>query len=112
MLPRRHRLTGRAYAKVKALGRRQTGRYLSVQTYRRATGPTQIGVAMSVKAHKRATVRNRHKRFIREIVRQLLPELPTGMLVAITVRKSAETPADWQALEEELRRLLKLQLSG
>jgi ribonuclease P protein component len=67
--------------------------------------PTRFGVAVSQKVSKRSVVRNRIKRQLRAICRQLLPEIVPGFDVVIIVRSSA-VGCDYPKFLQELKQLL------
>jgi ribonuclease P protein component len=67
--------------------------------------PTRFGVAVSQKVSKRSVVRNRIKRQLRAICRQLLPEIVHGFDVVIIVRSSA-AGCDYPKFLQELKQLL------
>lgn len=67
--------------------------------------PTRIGLSVSQKVDKRAVVRNRIKRRIRGVLRDLLPQLEPGWMVVIGVRKRSPECNSEQILRE-LKQLL------
>lgn len=106
-LARRHRLSGRrVFEALRKHGARRSGRLVAVTSQTHGTRPPAAAVVMGTKVAKSAVVRNRHKRVIRDILRTRLPTWPVGRQVAVFVRRAATTPADWDALREEVRTLL------
>ena len=67
---------------------------------------SRFGIVVSTKISKRATVRNRHKRQLREAIRPLLTILPTGWDVLVTVRQQFQKEGAWPELRSELTTLL------
>lgn len=65
----------------------------------------RIGISISQKVHKRAVVRNRIKRQLRAVCRQLLPRLAQGWDLVITVHPQA-LQCDYQQFLQELEQLL------
>jgi ribonuclease P protein component len=77
MLPAVHRLRSRRdFERVYRMGHRLSGRMLSLRVAPHQNGPTRVGFVVSTKISKAATVRNRLKRQLRHLVRDLLPTLP------------------------------------
>jgi ribonuclease P protein component len=70
-----------------------------------ADSPSRIGISISKKVSKKAVVRNRIKRQIRAILRQLLPRLKSGWNIVISVRSQA-VECDYQQFLQELEQLL------
>jgi ribonuclease P protein component len=66
---------------------------------------TRIGISISQKVHKRAVIRNRIKRQLRAICRQLLPRFAQGWDLVITVHPQA-LQCDYQQFLQELEQLL------
>ena len=60
----------------------------------------QIGISISRKVSKRAVVRNRLKRQIRAVFRQLLPRLSGPWWIVIGVKSTAVGCDYWQILQE------------
>ncbi len=67
--------------------------------------PIQVGISISKKVSKRAVVRNRIKRQLKAIVRQLLPRLESGLRMVILVRSEALT-YEYGEFLQELEQLL------
>lgn len=99
-------------------GSRRSGRYLTLRCLRQRTSagntptegtlrpreesklPTRIGISISQKVSKKAVVRNRIKRQIRAILRQLLPRISPGWQVVVGVRPGAQECEYGQFLRE------------
>lgn len=67
--------------------------------------PTRIGISVSQKVSKKAVVRNRIKRQIRSIFRQLLPQLAPGWQLVVVVRPGA-AECEYAHFLRELKQLL------
>ena len=79
MLARQNRLTSdKDFSRLFRSGRYFDGRSLGLKAVVGVPGKLRVGFAVGVKVSKRATVRNRLKRRLREIVRKTLPLLPPG----------------------------------
>lgn len=72
--------------------------------------PIQVGISISKKVSKRAVVRNRIKRQLKAIVRQLLPRLESGLRMVILVRSEALTYEYGQFLQELEQLLVKAEV--
>ncbi len=72
--------------------------------------PLQVGISISKKVSKRAVVRNRIKRQLKAIVRQLLPRLESGLRMVILVRSEALTYDYGQFLQELEQLLIKAEV--
>ena len=72
--------------------------------------PIQVGISISKKVSKRAVVRNRIKRQLKAIVRQLLPRLELGLRMVILVRSEALTYEYGQFLQELEQLLVKAEV--
>ena len=111
MLPTLSRLRrSRDFARVYQRGRRFSSNSLGVRTYRRpgtqtAPPPARIGISISQKVSKRAVVRNRLKRQLRAVCRQLLPQLQPGWDLVIVVRPAA-LECDYHQFLQQLKQLL------
>ncbi|MEM9008411.1 MAG: ribonuclease P protein component [Cyanobacteria bacterium P01_F01_bin.86] len=66
---------------------------------------TQIGISISRKVSKRAVIRNRIKRRIQAVLRQLLPQCQKGCLIAIVVHPKA-IQCEYRQFLRELEKLL------
>lgn len=65
---------------------------------------SQFGIAVSQKVSKRAVVRNRLKRQLHTALRQLIPELPSGLNVVINVRPNVKA-CEYREFLRELEQL-------
>jgi len=125
VLPALNRLKRRQdFAKVYAGGDRHTGKYLRIRVYKVdknvgdinlaglvGESASKIGIVISKKVSKKATVRNRIKRQLRAIFRQLLSKLKQGLQIVVVVK--AETSQalllknlTYKELEQDLTKLL------
>lgn len=122
-LPQPNRLKlRRDFQAVYHKGIRRTGRYLILRglpgrisspkdsmqekrTIDEGRLPTMIGISISQKVSKKAVVRNRIKRQIRGILRQLLPRLSPGWQLVVVVRPGAEG-CEYAHFLRELEQLL------
>lgn len=107
MLPAPNRLRRRQdFAKVYAKGDRYSGRYLRLRIYAsNLEVASQIGIVISKKVSKSAVIRNRIKRQLRAICRQLLSQLKKGLQIVVTVSTLEENPGCAQ-LGNDLTKLL------
>jgi ribonuclease P protein component len=118
VLPAPNRLRRREdFAKVYAEGDRHNGKYLRIRIYKAGNSnpgsstACQIGIVVSKKVSKKAVTRNRIKRQLRAIFRQLLSQLKQGLLIVVVVK--AETSQvllqgklDYKQFEQDLIKLL------
>lgn len=122
-LPQPHRLKQRRdFQAVYHKGIRRTGRYLILRglserssspkeanpekpTIDKGKLPTKIGISISQKVSKKAVVRNRIKRQIRAILRQLLPRIAPGWQLVVVVRPEAKE-CEYAHFLRELEQLL------
>lgn len=112
MLPKVNRLRKtQEFASVYKGGTRQSTFHLTLRALRShprdsvETQPTRLGITVSQKVSKRAVVRNRIKRQLRAICRQLLPKLLPGWSVVIVARGSV-LECDYPQFLRELEQLL------
>jgi ribonuclease P protein component len=112
MLPKHHRLRHRRdFSTVYQNGARRNSFALGLRAYsHRQNGtdlssPSRIGISISQKVSKRAVVRNRIKRQLRAIVRQLLPHFASGWDVIIVVYPNA-LQCDYSEFLQQLKQLL------
>lgn len=108
MLPAQNRLRRRQdFATVYAKGDRYSGRYLRLRVYSTTNldFASQIGIVISKKISKSAVIRNRIKRQLRAICRQLLSQLKQGLQIVITV-SSLEGNPSYPQLGNDLTKLL------
>ncbi|MEG3438067.1 ribonuclease P protein component [Pannus brasiliensis CCIBt3594] len=93
-LPRVHRLRHRRdFQAVYEGGKRYHGSDLTVIARQDPPIdpplPSRFGLSVSVKVSKKAVVRNRLKRQLRAVIRELLPEITAGWRAIVVVRPSA-----------------------
>ncbi|PZV14739.1 MAG: ribonuclease P protein component [Pseudanabaena sp.] len=107
MLPNQNRLRRREdFAKVYAKGDRYRGSYLNLRILFDINDPlTKIGIVVSKKVSKLAVTRNRFKRQLRAILRQLLSQLKDGLQIVVTVTTVQSKPS-YQELWDDLKNLL------
>lgn len=107
MLPNQNRLRRREdFAKVYAKGVRYRGTYLNLRIFIDNNDPlTRIGIVVSKKVSKLAVTRNRFKRQLRAIFRQLLSQLKNGLQIVVTVTTVQSKPS-YQELWDDLENLL------
>jgi ribonuclease P protein component len=107
VLPNQNRLRRREdFAKVYAKGDRYRGTYLNLRMFIDSNDPlTRIGIVVSKKVSKLAVTRNRFKRQLRAIFRQLLSQLKNGLQIVVTVTTVTSKPS-YQELWDDLRNLL------
>ncbi len=107
MLPNQNRLRRREdFAKVYANGDRYRGTYLHMRILVDSNAEfTKIGIVVSKKVSKLAVSRNRFKRQLRAIFRQLLSQLKSGLQIVVTVIATQSKPT-YQQLWDDLRNLL------
>lgn len=108
MLARPNRLTRqRDFSSLYQRGQRLGSPYFLIRVGPNRLSNVRVGVVISTKVAKRAVDRNRHKRQVRAVVREVLAKLPAGWDILITVRQATPDHTAWPAFREELRNLLK-----
>jgi ribonuclease P protein component len=107
VLPNQNRLRRREdFAKVYAKGDRYRGTYLNLRIFIDSNDPlTRIGIVVSKKVSKLAVTRNRFKRQLRAIFRQLLSQLKNGLQIVVTVT-TVQSKSSYQELWDDLKNLL------
>ena len=108
MLPNQNRLRRREdFAKVYTSGDRYRGKYLNLRILFEINVPliTRVGIVVSKKVSKLAVSRNRFKRQLRAIFRQLLSQLKQGLQIVVTVTPVQSKPS-YQELWDDLNKLL------
>jgi len=87
VLPPQYRLRQREdFANIYAHGSLFRGTYLMMRVFKNQDSSfTKIGIVVSKKVSKLAVIRNRFKRQLRAIFRQLLSQLINGLQIVITV---------------------------
>jgi ribonuclease P protein component len=88
MLPKTHRLRARKdFDRLFRQGRSFGNRMLSGRLRKTdPQAPPRLAFVISAKTAKKAVIRNRARRQLREIVRPLLPSLPRGLDISITIK--------------------------
>lgn len=123
-LPQPNRLRHwRDFQAVYQKGMRRSGRYLTLrclpcktsaphysnqeitQPTKEEKPPTRIGISINQKVSKKAVVRNRIKRQIKAIFRQLLPIISPGWQLVVVVRQGAQE-CEYAQFLRELKQLL------
>lgn len=112
MLPPKNRLASdRDIRRVNAKARPVYSRFLRLKALVNGLESSRATVVVSTKVSKKATVRNRLKRQLREIIRHDLPKLKPGFDIVISVSTEAigkgyaELAGDIQALWAKARLL-------
>lgn len=119
MLPKAHRLRHyRDFSAVYQKGIRRSSPHLTLRVLKRpkngtngpsnepqSSQPSRIGISISQKVSKRAVIRNRIKRQIRAICRQLYPWLILDRDIIIIVHPTA-TECNYQEFLRQLEQLL------
>ncbi len=110
-LPRQHRLKRRRdFQTVYQQGIRRSSPNLILRAFpvpltsELLPSPTLIGISISQKVSKKAVIRNRIKRQIRAVIRELLPQIKDGWLVVIVVKSSA-VECNYEHFLQELKQL-------
>lgn len=111
-LPLIHRLKRRRdFQAVYQQGIRRYSRHLILRALfispncEKPSFPTKIGISISQKVSKKAVVRNRIKRQIKGVIRELLPELTMGWYLVVVVRPEA-IECNYEHFLRELKQLL------
>lgn len=106
MLPKQYRLRQREdFANIYANGDRFRGAHLMLRAFNNKDGScTQIGIVVSKKVSKLAVSRNRFKRQLRAIFRQLLSQLNDGLQIVVTVTTQGQP--SYQQICDDLHILL------
>lgn len=94
------------FLQVRQQGRSSASRLLILAYRANTLDITRIGFVISKKVSKHAVVRNHLKRLLSEVVRPLLPCLPGGLDIVLTVRNAARD-ADILMLKQEVVTLLQ-----
>lgn len=112
MLKRINRLTRkRDFDNVYRHGSRLAGNYVVLRTVNNHKTTFRVGIAVPTKVNKLATIRNRHKRHIRETIKEIIARLPTGWDVIIVVNRGVKERQEWSKFREEIRTLFRKQYS-
>jgi ribonuclease P protein component len=113
VLSAQHRLRRRQdFAIVYAKGDRYSGRYLRLRIYDRVNSDlaSQIAIVISKKISKSAVIRNRIKRQLRAIFRQLLSQLKQGLQIVVTVSALPGSPSYIQLWDDLTKLLIEAQV--
>lgn len=106
MLAKTHRLTQkRDFEKLSNQGRSVFGPFLTMRVRSVANPVPRIAFITSTKVFKLAVDRNRVKRRLRAILRELLPKVPPSLHILFVVKPEA-LHAEHLALTAEVERLL------
>jgi len=106
MLGREFRITvAKEYNNIYKNGKKTPGRFVILYYLENHLGHNRYGFVTSVKVGK-AVVRNRIKRQLRNLVRQMDPSIPPGHDFVVVVRHHAGS-ADYHQLEKDLRVVLR-----
>lgn len=105
MLVKKNRLSGdRKFKKIQNKGRFFSGNFVVVKVfYSNTTLPAQIGIVVSKKISNKATVRNKIKRQISEVIFPLTEKIKQGVEMVIMVRK---VPLDFTALQMDIIKII------
>jgi len=95
------------FTRVYASGKQYNSPHLKLRIYNSGNSGVQIGIVVSKKVSKKAVVRNLIKRQIRAMFRIILPQLPQGIQVVVTVFTNSQVVPSYTQLWEELTKLLK-----
>lgn len=108
-LPKAHRLKSpRDFRQVYESGKKYNSAHLILRALLDSdnqTKPSQIGISISQKVSKKAVIRNRIKRQLRGILRELLPQISPGWKIVIIVRRGA-SECQFEDFLRELKELL------
>lgn len=106
MLPKTHRLTtARDFERLSTKGRSVFGPYATMRLREIPQKATKIGFITSTKAFKLAVDRNRVKRQMRHVIKELLAEIPNNIHLLFVLKPEAMKATHAQQVEE-VRRLL------
>ena len=79
--------------------------YSSPATLGFPLSPTRVGISISQKVSKKAVDRNRLKRQLRSVIRELLGNIQQGLMVIVVVRPNANE-CNYEHFLRELKQLL------
>src|SRR3989338_575122 len=107
MLPSKNRLSKTSDFKELALkGRPFYSSFLTLKILKESGLTSRFGVVVSARVSKKATVRNKIKRRITEIVRLNLNNLSAGFKIMIFLKPAAASK-NYREIKEEIGKLLK-----
>lgn len=105
MLPKPRRLTKkRDFMKLAVKGRAVFGPFATLRVVERP-GESKVAFITSTKVFKLSVDRNRAKRRMREVLRGLLSEIPSGLSL-LFILKPGSRDAEYSQLIEETKRML------
>ena len=106
MLPRKSRLTkGKDFKEVARKAKSIHSHLFLIKALFSPEVTTRFGIIVSTKVSKKATIRNRIKRQVREIIRRELPRVKNNYNVMIIVKDSIINK-NFQELAKDLSNLL------
>jgi len=79
--------------------------YISPTILGSPSSPTRLGISISQKVSKKAVVRNRLKRQLRSVIRELLGTIRQGLMIIVVVRPNANE-CNYEHFLRELKQLL------
>lgn len=82
-------------------GRRVTGSYVTVYVKNNEQKLIKLGIMVSKKVGK-AVLRNKIKRWIREVVRSLTGHLPAGIDILVVTKHHKAAYMNWPEIKQEL----------
>lgn len=107
MLPKKNRLKKKKdFERVFKKGRGVKGDFLFVKAIPNDLKETRFGFIVSLKISKKATLRNKVKRSLREIVRSRLPEIKRGFDVVLIARPGLQNN-DFSEIEVVVDKIFK-----
>lgn len=113
MFSRQNRLSSRRiFGQIGRRGIKRSGEYIFVRALSANGNSVRFAVVMSTKAAKLATVRNRHKRIVRDELRPLISKISGSWNIIVTIRQAATSPDGEQKIREEVRKLFASPFSG
>lgn len=105
MLPDKNRLPREIFTKLKSDGKVVQGNYLAVVYRINDVKNARFGITVSTKISKLATDRNRIKRMLRQIIKNLMPKINENYdILILTKRKIMESKDD--VLSNDLENVL------
>ncbi len=106
MLPKPRRLTKkRDFMRLAVKGRAVFGPYATLRVVERP-GESKIGFITSTKVFKLSVDRNRAKRRMREVLRGVMSEVPSGLSL-LFILKPESKDAEYLKLVEDVKRMLE-----
>jgi ribonuclease P protein component len=107
MLPKKHRLKKKKdFEKVIKKGKGARGDFLNLKFLTNNLKVVRVGFVVGQKISKKATVRNRVKRRLREVMRINLKKIKPGYDLIFFTRKGIEEKNFWE-IKEIVEQLLK-----